>query len=54
MAEKAATVQGVLLNPICQVELFNPERDVSINTNYNPILTPQRPAPDVRLEYTST
>ena len=50
----AVTLQGVLLNPICQEELYNPGRDVSINPNYNPILTPQRPVPDVRLGYTST
>ena len=50
----AWTVQGVLLNPVCQKELFNPGRDVSINPDYNPILTPQRPVPDVRLGYAST
>ena len=49
----ALTVQGVLLNPVCQEELYNPGRDVSINPDYNPILTPQRPVPDVRLGYTS-
>ena len=36
----ALTVQGVLLNPICQEELYNPGRDVSINPNENSILTP--------------
>ena len=35
----ALTVQGVLLNPICQEELYNPGRDVSINPNENSILT---------------
>ena len=34
------TVHGVLLNPICQEELYNPGRDVSINPNENSILTP--------------
>ena len=50
----AVTLQGVLLNPICQEELYNPGRDVSINPNYNPTLTPQRTVPDVRLGYAST
>ena len=50
----ALTVQGVLLNPVCQEELYNPGRDVSINPKENPILTPQRPVPDVRLGYAST
>ena len=45
---------GILLNPVCQEELFNPGRDVSINPKENPILTPQRPVPDVRLGYAST
>ena len=27
----AVTVHGVLLNPVCQEELYNPGRDVSIN-----------------------
>ena len=36
----ALTVHGVLLNPICQEELYNPGRDVSINPNENSILTP--------------
>ena len=36
----ALTVHGVLLNPICQEELHNPGRDVSINPNENSILTP--------------
>ena len=35
----ALTVQGVLLNPVCQEKLFNPGRDVSINPNDNSILT---------------
>ena len=34
------TVQGVLLNPVCQGELYNPGRNVSINPNENSILTP--------------
>ena len=50
----ALTVQGVLLNPVFQEELFNPGRDVSINPKENPILTPQRTVPDVRLGYAST
>ena len=50
----ALTVQGVLLNPVCQEELFNPGRDVSINPIYNPILTPQRTVPGVRLGYASS
>ena len=50
----ALTVQGVLLNPACQEELFNPGRDVSINPDYNPILTPQRTVPYVRLGDAST
>ena len=36
----ALTVHGVLLNPICQEELYNPVLDVSINPNENSILTP--------------
>ena len=48
------TVQGVLLNPVCQEELYHPGRNVPINPDYNPILTPQRPVPDVRLGYAST
>ena len=50
----ALTVQGVLLNSVYQEELFNPGRDVSINPKENPILTPQRTVPDVRLGYAST
>ena len=50
----AVTLQDVLLPPVCQEELFNPGLDVSINPKENPILTPQRPVPDVRLGYTST
>ena len=49
----AVTVHGVLLNPDCQEELFNPGPDVSINPNYNPILTPQGTVPDVGLGFTS-
>ena len=30
-AADAVTVHGVLLNPVCQEELYNPGRDVSIN-----------------------
>ena len=36
----AVTVHGVPLNPVCQEELYNPRRDVSINPNENSILTP--------------
>ena len=48
------TIRCVTLNPVCQEELYNPGRDVSINPNGNSILTSQRPVPDVRLGYTST
>ena len=48
------TGHGVLLQPICQEELYDPGRDVSINPNKNSILTSWRPVPDVRLGYTST
>ena len=40
-------------HPICQEELYNPGRDVSINPNENSILTRLSPVPDVRLGYTS-
>ena len=30
----------VTVHPICQEKLYNPGRDVSINPNENPILTP--------------
>ena len=50
----ALTVHDVPLYPVCQEELYDPGRDVSINPNGNSILTPQRPVPDVRLGYTST
>ena len=50
----AVTVHGVLLNPVCQEELYNPGRDVSINSKENPILTPQRAFPDARLGCTPT
>ena len=50
----AVAVQGVLLNPICQEELYNPGRDVSINPNEDSIRTPWSPVPDVRLGYAST
>ena len=43
---------AVTVHLICQEELYDPERDVSINPNENSILTPQRPIPDVRLGYT--
>ena len=43
-----------LPKPIKWIVVYNPGRDVSINPNYNSILTPQRPVPDVRLWYTST
>ena len=36
----AVTVHGVLLNLICQEELYDPGREVSINPNENSILTP--------------
>ena len=45
--------QGVSLNPICQEELYDPGRNVSINPNKDSILTLKRPVPDVRLGYTS-
>ena len=45
---------AVTVHLICQEELYDPERDVSINPNENSILTPQRPIPDVRLGYTPT
>ena len=44
----------VTVHPVCQEELYNPGRDVSINPDENSILTPQRPVPDVRLGYAST
>ena len=50
----AGTVHGVLLHPVCQEELCNPGRDVSINLNQNSILTHPRPLPDVRLGHTLT
>ena len=30
----------VTLHPICQEELYDPGRNVSINSNWNSILTP--------------
>ena len=45
---------AVTLSPICQEELCDPVQDMSINPKENSILTPQRPVPDVRLEYAST
>ena len=54
MARLIYLAKAVTVPPICQEELFNPGLDVSINPNYNPILTPQRPVPDVRLGYAST
>ena len=50
----AVTVHGVSLHPICQEELCNPGRDMSINPNENSILTRLSPVPDVVLEYAST
>ena len=41
--EQIATVLRQIeaaLNPICQEELYDPGRDVSINPNENSILTP--------------
>ena len=45
---------AVRVHPVCQEELYDPGRDVSINPNENSILTPQHPVPDVRLGYTPT
>ena len=45
---------AVTARPICQEELYDPGRDVSINPNKDSILTPWRPVPDVRLGYAST
>ena len=36
----ALTVHGITLHPVCQEELYDPGRDVSINPNKNAILTP--------------
>ena len=47
-------MRGVPLHPVCQEELYNPERDVSIKPKENPILTSLRTVPDVRLGYAST
>ena len=44
----------VTAHPVCQEELYDPGRDVSINSNENSILTPQCLVPDVRLGYAST
>ena len=41
----AVTVHGVPPHPICQEELNDPGRDVSINSNKDSILTLQRPIP---------
>ena len=41
-------------SPVCQEELYDPGRNVSINSKENPILTPERAFPDVRLGYTPT
>ena len=54
MALDRAPAKAVPLHPVCQEELYDPGRDVSINSNKNSILTPQRPVPDVRLGYAST
>ena len=53
-AAHPALADAVIVHPICQEELYNPAREVSINPNENSILTPQRPVPDVRLGYTPT
>ena len=45
---------AVTVHPVCQEELYNPGRDVSINPNEDSILTPQCPIPDVRLGYAPT
>ena len=50
----AVTVYGWLLPLVCQDELYNPGQDVPINPTSNPMLTHQRPFPDVRLGHTST
>ena len=47
-------MRGVLLNPVCQEELYNPGQNVSINPNQNSILTHQGTVPDVKLGYAST
>ena len=39
-ARQVCKLIGVLLYPICQEELCDPGRDVSINLNKNSILTP--------------
>ena len=39
---------------LCQEKLYNPGLDVTINPNWNSILTHQRHFPDVRLGHTST
>ena len=44
----------VTVHPICQEELYDPGREVSINPNENSILTRLSPVPDVRLGYAST
>ena len=45
---------ALMVYPVCQEELYDPGRNVSINPNENSILTPQRPVLDVRLGYAST
>ena len=39
-AASGLLANAVTLNPICQEELYDPGRDVSINPNENSILTP--------------
>ena len=41
----AWTVQGVLLNPVCQKELFNPGRDVSHQSRLQPYTDASAPRP---------
>ena len=45
---------AVRIHPICQEELYDPGRNVSINLNKDSILTPQRSVPDVRIGCAST
>ena len=40
LALDRAGAKAVPLHPICQEELYNPGREVSINPNENSILTP--------------
>ena len=52
--EQVCKLIGVPLHPVCQEELYNPGREVSIDPNNDAILTPWRPDPDARLGYTPT